>query len=356
MKQSQRMLLLCLAAMLTFSLAFAATASAKMMKKVDNFILFLDHSGSMGMTHAKDGKHKKINMALEVLRSMNNAVPALDFNAAFFTFAPFGEQVAPGMYDKTVMADSIGGIDTGFDIFGRRTPLGDGQAAISPVVGRMNGKTALIMVTDGLSNRGADPVAAARSLRDTHGDALCVHVVSVADTAKGMATIEAIRKIFPCSVTADYASLTAPGGMEQYVKDVFYEEVKETMSPAPAPAPAPAPVVMAKETITLSLNFGFDKADITDEMIPALEQVLAIVDEDPNAKFEIAGHTDSSGPSAYNQGLSERRAKAVVDWLTKEGVKPARLNSKGYGESMPKYDNGTREGRALNRRVEIKTM
>ena len=78
-----------------------------------------------------------------------------------------------------------------------------------------------------------------------------------------------------------------------------------------------------------------------------------MLEEFPNLKVLVGGHTDSSGSEVYNQGLSERRAKSVADWLATNGIAPERIEVKGYGEMNPKYDNKTREGRKLNRRVEI---
>jgi len=71
----------------------------------------------------------------------------------------------------------------------------------------------------------------------------------------------------------------------------------------------------------------------------------------PFATALIEGHTDSIGSDAYNLKLSDRRAKAVYDYLTSRGVDPARLSSIGHGESKPIADNATDEGRQLNRRV-----
>jgi len=71
----------------------------------------------------------------------------------------------------------------------------------------------------------------------------------------------------------------------------------------------------------------------------------------PFATALIEGHTDSVGPDAYNQSLSDRRAKAVFDYLSSRGVDPARLKSIGKGESEPIGDNKTAEGRQENRRV-----
>jgi OOP family OmpA-OmpF porin len=67
----------------------------------------------------------------------------------------------------------------------------------------------------------------------------------------------------------------------------------------------------------------------------------------------VGGHTDSVGTDAYNQGLSERRAMAVKDYLVGKGVDGSRLSSMGYGESSPVASNDTADGRALNRRVEL---
>jgi outer membrane protein OmpA-like peptidoglycan-associated protein len=70
----------------------------------------------------------------------------------------------------------------------------------------------------------------------------------------------------------------------------------------------------------------------------------------------IEGHTDATGPDAYNQGLSQRRAKSVLNYLVGKGVASSRLQSVGLGESQPVASNATREGRALNRRVDFKFL
>jgi len=331
---------------MALSFAFAATANAKTVKKVDNFVIFLDQSGSMAMTHAEMGK-KKIDLALETIQSMNKAIPSLDYNSAMFLFAPFASESQPMPYSETAIADATGNIPTDYEIFSRKTPLGNGLMDLDPVIAGLPGKTALILFTDGNSNIGADPIAQSKALYAKYGNNLCIHIVSYADTARGQMIIDEIRALSSCSIVTDAAALMAPGAMDQYAKDVFYEEKAE--------APIPPVVPMAKETITFSLHFGFDKYEITEEMIPVLEQAKMILEEDSSASYEIAGHTDWTGTEAYNQGLSERRAASVTNWLIANGIPGSRLEAKGYGELAPKYDNGTREGRKLNRRVEIQT-
>jgi OOP family OmpA-OmpF porin len=338
-----------LAAMLTFSFAFAATANAKMVKKVDNFIFFVDQSGSMAMRNA-DGV-KKIEKAKSDMLALNAAIPALGYNSAVLLFAPFEVQCAPKPYSEATVAAAVNAIDSDYQIFNRRTPMGAGLDDINPTIGKLSGKTALIIFTDGESNYGADPVAVAKNLYAKYGSNLCVHVVSYASTPEGQAVVDGIRAAFPCSVPADGATFADATALNKYAKDVFYADVAEP-APAPAPVVAPAP---AKEVVSFNLNFGFDKYRITDEMIPVLEQAKMILDEDPAATYEISGHTDSTGTEAYNQGLSERRANSVMKWLTDNGISADRLEAKGYGELNPKYDNATKEGRKLNRRVDIQT-
>ncbi|MBU4192560.1 MAG: flagellar motor protein MotB, partial [Proteobacteria bacterium] len=184
MRQSKKLLLLALAAVLTLTFAFATTASAKMVKDVDNFIFFLDQSGSMAQKH-KTLDTKKIDMAIETMQAMNKVIPNLDYNASLFLFAPFEAKLQPGLYNKAAMSNAIGSINTDFDIFNRLTPMGNGLIDLDPVIAGLRGTTALIMFTDGLSNLGADPVAQARALYAKYGNKLCIHVVSFADHAKG---------------------------------------------------------------------------------------------------------------------------------------------------------------------------
>ena len=73
----------------------------------------------------------------------------------------------------------------------------------------------------------------------------------------------------------------------------------------------------------------------------------------PDVRLRVEGHTDSIGAESYNQGLSQRRAESVRDHLVGQGLGARRLEARGYGESRPIADNGTDEGRRLNRRVEL---
>jgi OOP family OmpA-OmpF porin len=108
------------------------------------------------------------------------------------------------------------------------------------------------------------------------------------------------------------------------------------------------------DRLTLHVNFDFDKAAIRNADTAELQKAVDFVKKYPGYKISIEGHTDNIGTEKYNQGLSERRAAAVKEYLLKQGVTDgARLRTVGYGESQPVADNSTAEGRFKNRRVEI---
>ena len=121
-------------------------------------------------------------------------------------------------------------------------------------------------------------------------------------------------------------------------------------APTPAPPPAPAPI-----TIDLNgVNFDFDKSTLRPDAVAILGEATEILKRYPELRVEVAGHTDSVGTAAYNQGLSERRAKAVYDYLTSNGIDSSRLAGPvGYGLTRPIDTNETKEGRARNRRTEL---
>lgn len=128
-------------------------------------------------------------------------------------------------------------------------------------------------------------------------------------------------------------------------------------TPAGAKVDARGCEIMGNVTINVTTDhFAFDSAELKPAMKSELDSVVSKVNASKGSEqLEIVGHTDSTGPEAYNQGLSERRAQAAADYLAGQGISPSMMTVKGMGESQPVADNATREGRAMNRRVEIQT-
>lgn len=104
------------------------------------------------------------------------------------------------------------------------------------------------------------------------------------------------------------------------------------------------------------VNFDNDKANLRFDAILILNQAVMTLKQHPEVKVEVAGHTDSNNTDEHNLDLSQRRAKAVVDYFVSQGIDASRLTAKGYGESMPIADNGTEAGRIANRRVELRVV
>jgi len=123
---------------------------------------------------------------------------------------------------------------------------------------------------------------------------------------------------------------------------------------AKVPVPPPAPVY-EKMTVSAEALFDHDKSVLKAEGKEALQELgdaikakgARVVD------IDVIGHTDSDGSEEYNQALSERRAQSVSDYLVSEGVDPNIIDVSGQGELNPVASNATKEGRALNRRVDV---
>ena len=105
-----------------------------------------------------------------------------------------------------------------------------------------------------------------------------------------------------------------------------------------------------------NVTFGVDSSAISPTFQTTLSNVADTLSRYEKSYVDVLGHTDSTGSDAYNQSLSERRAESVANFLANSGVQRARLATRGYGESQPIASNSTEEGRAANRRVEIKIV
>ncbi|OLF55110.1 OmpA family protein [Pseudomonas chlororaphis] len=130
---------------------------------------------------------------------------------------------------------------------------------------------------------------------------------------------------------------------------------KVAPAPAPVPEPTPEPEAPVAEVVRVELDvkFDFDKSVVKPNSYADIKNLADFMKQYPQTTTVVEGHTDSVGPDAYNQKLSERRANAVKQVLTSQyGVESSRVQSVGYGESRPVADNATEAGRAVNRRVE----
>jgi len=202
---------------------------------------------------------------------------------------------------------------------------------------------------------------------------VCFHTISFADPVGGnQALMDELSGIKSCGVAVTAAQLADDAAMQQFVKDVFYDidaavdpcsldddgdGVNNCIDKCPDTIKGLAvddngcPI---PDVVRLKVNFDFDKAVVKPEFHDDLAKFASYMRQQQSfTVVEIAGHTDSIGTDAYNQKLSERRAKAVRDYLVNNfGMDGKLFSAVGYGESRPIADNKTDAGRAENRRIE----
>jgi OOP family OmpA-OmpF porin len=190
--------------------------------KVDNFILLDDQSGSMYQRHAAVGEVKQI-LAKRTMLELNQEVPSkfCCLSSGLYLFAPFEEVKACYVYDRESLATRIGWIPDSQPVALRLTPMADGFEELTPVVSGLKGKTAVIVVSDGASNTGGDPVAAARALVAAK-PGTCIHVVSLADTDAGREVNKQLQQVTPeCRSVEATDVLGNSGKMQGFARDVF---------------------------------------------------------------------------------------------------------------------------------------
>jgi outer membrane protein OmpA-like peptidoglycan-associated protein len=141
----------------------------------------------------------------------------------------------------------------------------------------------------------------------------------------------------------------ATGAVIGHQMDKQAEEIKKTVPDAKVERVGEGIVVEFSSNVL----FAFDKSNLSSDAKVNLDKLVTVLNSYPDTDIELQGHTDSKGSEAYNQTLSETRASTVKSYLTGEGIAYSRLTIKGFGETAPKYDNTTADGRSQNRRAEF---
>lgn len=139
------------------------------------------------------------------------------------------------------------------------------------------------------------------------------------------------------------------GAIIGHQMDKQAEEIKNTVPDAKVERVGEGIVVEFSSNVL----FAYDKSNLSDASKINLNKLVIVLNNYPDTDIELQGHTDSKGSEAYNQNLSEKRARAVSGFLSAKGISSRRMTVKGFGESVPKYLNETEEGRTQNRRVEF---
>jgi OOP family OmpA-OmpF porin len=348
--------------------------------KEDNFVVILDISSSMADKYSKKEKTK---IAEEFLTAMNQTLPELKYNSELRVFGintSLPDRSTMSVYDlKTYMKTEF---ETALkDVKGQggtsSLPLAKAITASGIDLKSTQGSTAVILVSDGEKMDQA-PVKAAEALKSQFGDRLCIYTVQIGDDPGGKAILEQIAKAGGCGYSTAADRLASSANMAGFVEGIFLAK----SAPKPVPmAVAPKPLDSDNDGVADSQDqcpntplgfavdgkgclasassmvlFSFNSADIRSKASPVLNEMAEIMKKNPELNGRIDGYADSTGNEAYNIELSERRAKAVKDFLVSRGIDPERLSTKGFGDSDPVASNDTKEGRSKNRRVELKPV
>jgi OOP family OmpA-OmpF porin len=193
-------------------------------------------------------------------------------------------------------------------------------------------------------------IAKARDVGKAYPGQLCIYTVQVGNDPEGKRLLESLASATGCGGSTNGSALQSASAMNDFQRSIF---VTTAVAEAPRMAP-PAPGLdpCAGVLRLRGVNFAFDKANIR----PEDDEAARMLEMCGSKRVRIEGHTDATGPEAYNQGLSQRRAQSVLNYLVAKGVASSRLQAAGLGESQPVASNATREGRALNRRVDFKFL
>jgi OOP family OmpA-OmpF porin len=231
---------------------------------------------------------------------------------------------------------------------GGTTPF---HAVIDEVAQQLEGQsgaTALVLFSDGVADDSERALASAAALAEGYrGGRLCIYGVQVGEQQAGAEFLRALSGVTACGNSQSAQQLSNPASFQRYAKNVV-------VGAAPLPPVAAAPPSACAGAIRLrGIEFGFDKAEVTDASKVVLDTAIETIASCKELRVKVDGHTDSIGTEAYNEGLSERRARAVRDYLVSKGVGEGRLTARGLGEMQPIASNDTSDGRARNRRVEL---
>ena len=349
MSKAKKLAVLSLILAMEFTLG-AVVTEAKRIPRVDNFVILVDQSGSMFMEH-KERKEVKAALVKKMLLSMNQRIPELGFNAAIQGFYPQETLIGPLSYSRYFFEQEIEKLPEKGQVFGNLTPLGIEMQALDKVMNGFSGKTSVIVVSDGEANEGEDPYKAARYLHNEYTN-ICFDVISFADTPEGEETLRKINSLGTCTFADGEEMLSDVVAIESFLSKVLYLEVEDVATEEMKVQE------VAPNIITVGGGyFGFNSAEINEAAWTAIANVvIEKLAENPGSSLIIEGHSDSTGASDYNQNLSERRAQAVKDFFASKGIPSASMTTVAYGETMPRVSNTTPEGRAVNRRVDIRIV
>ncbi|WP_305906939.1 OmpA family protein [Methylomarinum sp. Ch1-1] len=348
--------------------------SGLLVQKTDTFFVINDSSSSMsdiyqGKGFANQADATKFSVSKALLDRMNQTLPDVTLASGLrsFGFGPctswsFTELNQPVQSYSSASFDSA---INSLECSSGGTPVASAFRAAKTDLANVSDRIALILFSDG-HNYDSSPVPALQDLKARHGDKLCVYTIWVGNDKdrQGLNVLHQLANIGQCGFATSADAIASSNGMASFVENVFFkggtpiptvqdsdgDGVIDSKDKCPN---TPKGAIVNKDGCWAftGVLFDHDSSKIKSKYDPLFSNALKVLKLNPGLTVEIQGHTDSIGSEAYNQKLSERRAKAVKQELVNQGVDGSRLTTVGFGESRPVASNHTAEGRAQNRRV-----
>jgi OOP family OmpA-OmpF porin len=358
-------------------------ASGQYVQKADNFFVINDSSSSMAETYKGLGypaqpSPTKLSVEKEILSRINLTIPDLKLTSSIRSFG-FGPCLswgftklnqAPTDYSKSTFGSGIDSL----------TCASGGSPMISAINGTATdlsstaGNIAVLILSDG-HELDSDPVLAVQALKQKYGNRLCVYSVWVGNEHEGagQTVLNQLSDIAGCGFGTSAERISSSKGMTDFVQSVFLK-------------PAPPKIVdcstldddadgvnncndKCPDTLKgahvnqfgcwiVDVKFDNDKSNIKPRYYPELNNAVTVIQHNPGVRIEVQGHTSNTASAEHNQKLSERRALAVKNYLTRNCCAHAggSLTARGYGLTQPIDTNETEEGRANNRRVQLEVL
>lgn len=381
----------------------------KYREKVDYLYFILDASSSLAEGH--NGLNK-FGVARSVVSNFNKTMPSVKTKVALRSFGHDDRvssktsalMVPLNTYNSTSMDGGLEKVSAP----GGTSPMARALKDAGSDLKGANARIAMVIVSDG-KDMGQTPLTAAKALKAEHGSRICFYTVLVGNDGSGKKLLSQIAGLTSCGKSIGAESLANGAAMNAFVKEVLLSDladsdgdgvidakdkcpntpsgVKVDISGCPldsdrdgvadykdqcpgtpvgvkvdnrgCPIPLPtksAEVTAAGTWIYKDIQFEVNKADLRQSSFPVLNEIAGALEAQPDLSIEIQGHTDSTGAHDYNVGLSQRRAESVKAYLVSKGIDSGRMTTKGYGPDRPIATNATKEGRARNRRVEVKPI
>lgn len=294
--------------------------------KVDGLIVLMDTSSSMAELF--EG-YRKFDIAKSFVDHMNQTIPPIPAITGIRTFGHAPELSSENTELFYGMApynrEKIKAVVSGVKPPGGPTPMTDAIKAVKTDLEKITGNKAMIIVSDG-KDLDDSPYLAARQLQADLGENLCIYTVLVGEDEPGKMLLEKISSISSCGYMILAQNTIGPEQMSGYVADVLLTQASDI-----------GLGYTRAESLTLdNVHFNFDEFTLTPVGKQLLGRHLHKLMHASDIKIVIEGHTSAKGTHAYNQTLSEKRAKTVRDYLVNTGlVAPERLTTIGFGETRP---------------------